>query len=460
MAKRIDKKLPVTGAQKLQSFQDDSLFRKLIENSYSGVSLLNKDLQIIYRSPSAERISGWNLHDRLENTFYELTHPSHRQMVKETMEKVFSSPAVPVPCTFRSKHYKGYYIWLECTFDNMLHDTDINAIVCNFRDVTQQKETEEHLQQVERDTILESIADAFFAVDKNWTVTYWNKVAEKVLSKTKKEMLGKNLWEVFSDAVNSKSYIKYNQAIRTKKAVHFEDYYEPLKKWYEISAYPSATALSVYFKDITDRKLSEMMLIASEKKYSELFNLSPLPMWVFDQNTLKFLDVNMAAIKNYGFTHDEFLSMTIMDIRPEDDITALQQAIYSARKKHNFMRHGIYRHKKKNGEIIQVDILSNSLSYRGKNAKVVIANDVTQRLTYIKAIEDQNEKLHEISWIQSHIVRAPLSRIMGLVPLINEAKNISQETATMLRYLLASANELDEAIKSITDKTTRADYNI
>ena len=124
------------------------------------------------------------------------------------------------------------------------------------------------------------------------------------------------------------------------------------------------------------------------------------------------------------------------------------------------MHHGIYRHKKKNGEIIQVDILSNNLSYRGKKAKVVIANDVTQRLKYIEAIEEQNEKLHQISWIQSHIVRAPLSRIMGLVPLINEVKNISPETATMLRYLLASANELDEAIKSITDKTTRADYNI
>ncbi|MDB5129734.1 PAS domain S-box protein [Mucilaginibacter sp.] len=460
MAKRIDKKLPVTGADKLQGFLDDSLFRKLIENSYSGVSLLNKDLQIIYRSPSAERIGGWNLNDRLENTFYELTYPSDRQMVKEAMEKVFSSPAVPVTCTFRSKHYKGYYIWLECTFDNMLHDTDINAIVCNFRDVTGQKNAEEHLQQVERDTILESIADAFFAVDKNWTVTYWNKTAEKVLSKTKEEILNKNLWEVFSDSINSKSYVKYHEAIETQKAVHFEDYYEPLKKWYEISAYPSPTSLSVYFKDITDRKSSEILLIASEKKYSELFNLSPLPMWVFDQSSLKFLDVNMAAIKNYGFTRDEFLSMSVMDIRPEEDIAALQQALHSAKKKHHFMHHGIYRHKKKNGEIIQVDILSNTLSYRGKNAKVVIANDVTQRLKYIKAIEEQNEKLHEISWIQSHIVRAPLSRIMGLVPLINDAKNVSPETATMLQYLLASANELDEAIKSITDKTTKADYNI
>lgn len=460
MAKRIDKKLPVTGAEKLQNFQNDSLFRKLIENSYSGVSLLNKDLQNIYRSPSAERIGGWNLNDRLENTFYELTHPSDREMVKETMEKVFSSPAVPIPCTFRSKHYKGYYIWLECTFDNMLHDTDINAIVCNFRDVTQQKEAEEHLQQIERDTILESIADAFLAVDKNWTVTYWNKVAEKVLCKTKAEVLNKNLWEVFSESVGSKSYMKYHQAIKTKKAVHFEDYYEPLKKWYEISAYPSATALSVYFKDITDRKLSEMLLIASEKKYSELFNLSPLPMWVFDQNTLKFLDVNLAAIKNYGFTRDEFLSMAVTDIRPEDDIAALEQAMQNAKRKRHFMHHGIYRHKKKNGEIIQVDILSNNLSYRGKKAKVVIANDVTQRLKYIEAIEEQNEKLHQISWIQSHIVRAPLSRIMGLVPLINDAKNVSPETATMLKYLLASANELDEAIRSITDKTTKADYNV
>ena len=112
----------------------------------------------------------------------------------------------------------------------------------------------------ERNTILESIDDAFFAVDKNWTVTYWNNMAEKVLGTLKADILNKNLWSVFSGSVESESYKRYNKAIRTNHATHFEDYYPPLDKWYEISAYPSAAGLSVYFKDITERKSSENRL--------------------------------------------------------------------------------------------------------------------------------------------------------------------------------------------------------
>ena len=111
-----------------------------------------------------------------------------------------------------------------------------------------------------KNTILESIDDAFFAVDKNWTVTYWNKQAEKVLGKAKNEMLDHNFWEVYSDRIDSESYINYHQAIENKQSVHFEDYYAALNKWYEVSAYPSGNGLSVYFKDVTDRKLSDIRL--------------------------------------------------------------------------------------------------------------------------------------------------------------------------------------------------------
>lgn len=112
----------------------------------------------------------------------------------------------------------------------------------------------------ERNTILESIDDAFFAVDKDWVVTYWNNTAEEVLKTPKAAIINKNLWEVFATAVGSQSYKCYHEAIQTQRALHFEDFYPPLDKWYEISAYPSAAGLSVYFKDITERKTSEARL--------------------------------------------------------------------------------------------------------------------------------------------------------------------------------------------------------
>jgi PAS domain S-box-containing protein len=207
------------------------------------------------------------------------------------------------------------------------------------------------------------------------------------------------------------------------------------------------------FKSIiysSERKNVALALEESKKQYSELFHLSPQPMYVTELWSLKFLDVNEAFIKHYGYTREELPLMDIRDIRPVKEIPALEMALLNDSEDHTKSL-GIFKHLKKNGEIIQVDIQSNFIHYKGKKAKVTIATDVTERLNYIKAIEAQNEKLREISWIQSHIVRAPLARILGLIQVFKDTRHDSKEKEQMLQYLLLSANELDEVIMNITD---------
>jgi len=114
-------------------------------------------------------------------------------------------------------------------------------------------------------------------------------------------------------------------------------------------------------------------------------------------------------------------------------------------------------HQKKNGELMNVELQIAPILYKEKMVNIVIATDITERLRYIKAVEDQNERLKEISWIQSHIIRAPLSRIMGLVPLITETESPADKKQ-MLEYLMLSANELDKVIKDITDKAHTGDH--
>jgi PAS domain S-box-containing protein len=222
------------------------------------------------------------------------------------------------------------------------------------------------------------------------------------------------------------------------------------------------TSISLYKSIIynCERKKNIFELKQSEQKYSELFNLSPLPMYVFELGSLRFLDVNDAFIKGYGYTREEILLMNLREIRPAEEIPAFELSLLNDSPDKKNERLGIFKHKKKSGDIIYVDIQSNFIQYKGKSAKVTIANDVTERLNYIKAIEEQNEKLREISWIQSHIVRAPLSRIMGLIPLIKEANYCPAEKEKMLDYVIISANELDEIIRNITDKTVAANYKI
>jgi PAS domain S-box-containing protein len=203
----------------------------------------------------------------------------------------------------------------------------------------------------------------------------------------------------------------------------------------------------------SERKKTMLALEESQKQYSELFHLSPQPMWVSDLVSMKFLDVNKAAVEHYGYSVDEFLKMTVHDICLIDKTVKIKEKSIDRTVKNKLCQQKIFTHKKKNGEFIQVDIQSNVIEFKSGKAKVTLANDVTERLAYITAIETQNKKLIEISWIQSHLVRAPVARILGLIPLINDMEVNVEEKKEMLCYLLASVNELDELIKGITEKT-------
>ncbi|HEX9979297.1 MAG TPA: PAS domain S-box protein [Flavobacterium sp.] len=123
----------------------------------------------------------------------------------------------------------------------------------------------------------------------------------------------------------------------------------------------------------------------SEEKYRNLFEKSPLPKWIYDIETLKFLNVNDAAVRHYGYSKDEFLNMTILDIRPQEDYESLQNAIDEVRSNNAYKR-GSFRHIKKNGEIIDVEIESNETEFEGRLCRLVLSIDITDRLLSQKAL--------------------------------------------------------------------------
>ncbi len=106
-------------------------------------------------------------------------------------------------------------------------------------------------------TILESISDAFFALDRDWRFTYVNHRAELLLQRTREALIGRNVWEEFPGSPETIFYPQYHEAVATQKLVHFEDYYAPVATWFEVRVYPSQEGLAIYFHDITERKHAE-----------------------------------------------------------------------------------------------------------------------------------------------------------------------------------------------------------
>ena len=215
---------------------------------------------------------------------------------------------------------------------------------------------------------------------------------------------------------------------------------------------PSSLYKSIVYS--IERKKTLRTLEDSEKKYSDLFHLGPQPLWVFDLETLKFLFVNNAAINKYGYSKQEFFSMTILDIRREEERSEFEAYIRASIQRGDGRPQGIFKHRKKSGEIMFAELQSNTIQFDGKKATLVLAHDITERFEHIEAIEKQNEKLREIAWIQSHIVRAPLARAMGIAALIKELKNESPECSNLLGFLLESCTELDLIIRDIAQKAS------
>lgn len=118
--------------------------------------------------------------------------------------------------------------------------------------------------------ILESISDAFFALDQHWCFTYLNPQAEPLLQRKRQELLGKNIWDEFPEAVGTPFYQNYHQTLAEQVSIEFEEFYPPLNAWFAIHTYPAKDGISVYFQDITERKRAQQELQRQYQR-SQLF---------------------------------------------------------------------------------------------------------------------------------------------------------------------------------------------
>ena len=143
-----------------------------------------------------------------------------------------------------------------------------------------------------------------------------------------------------------------------------------------------------------ERQRAEVALRASEGRYRLLFEANPLPMWVFDRESLRFLAVNEAAIAHYGYSRAEFLSMTIKDIRPEAEVAALMENV--ARGSSALTNRGVWNHRLKDGSLIEVEITAHDIDFDGRDARLVLANDVTDRRRAEAEIANSERKFRMI----------------------------------------------------------------
>ncbi|MFO0887798.1 MAG: PAS domain S-box protein [Isosphaeraceae bacterium] len=158
----------------------------------------------------------------------------------------------------------------------------------------------------------------------------------------------------------------------------------------------SISGIVIFAEDITEQQRASRAIAESEARYRSLFEANPHPMWVYDLETLAFLAVNDAAVAHYGYPRDEFLAMTIADIRPDEDVPRLLENLRHSRDRTGMDLAGIWRHRRRDGSLIDVEITSHRMGYAGRDAELVLAHDVTERLRAEAALRASEERFRTV----------------------------------------------------------------
>jgi PAS domain S-box-containing protein len=388
--------------------EEDLFLKCLLEANVDGIIAFDREFRYTTWNRAMERISGVKREDVLGKCAFDLF-----SCLKQTGEDEYYIAALAgesvvaenrpyiIPQSGCKGFFDGYY--------SPRHDEEGNVVggVAIIRDVTDRKVAEASALDEHRRLAfhVENTPLAVIEWDQEFKVRRWSPAAQKLFGWKADEVLGKRYsdWEfVVPEDLDAVDMVgrRQNQGQELHNISRNRNYTKLGSilhcEWYNSALYTDAgklvSVLSLVL-DVTMATRIEDALRKSEAQYRLLFESNPQAMWVYDLATLRFLAVNDAAVRHYGYSRTEFLEMTIKDIRPPEDVQLLEKYLNSENAHPDA---GEWRHRKKDGSIINVDITANRLTFGGRPAEFVLVRDITERKKAEKALRISEDRYRDL----------------------------------------------------------------
>lgn len=334
----------------------EAKFRALAEKSSEGISLIGQDGKFSYTSPAAERIHGYSCSEVIGVWPKDHVHPDDWPELKRRTTAILDKPEAFTTLEYRIRHKKGHWVWVEAAVTNMFHESEVNSLIVNFRDISARKQVEKDVRASEQlhRSLVSALDEGIVMHDRHLAILTCNASAERILGLTHDQMAGKTsydpIWRTIREDGSDFLPETHPAAITLKNGkpcssvimgVHRPD---DSLVWISINSQPlfrqgesDPYAVVVSFTDITARKKVEAEIRASEERFSTMFHSNPCAMTLMTYPEGRIVNSNDAWLKAFGHTLEDVIGRTSAELqlwlRPEQ-----REKAYELLKKDGFIR--------------------------------------------------------------------------------------------------------------------------
>jgi len=447
----------------------EKYFKAILDNSPECIVLIDKDHRILAFNQTVSEVLYLYHNKKIkvgEYYFPDYVIESHRELYLEAFHSAINGKTFNVQNLTSSEHAS---FWFEYKMSPVYDGQDMLGVTLSAKNITQEKEAELKIIDISNKlrAILDNTDESITLLDLDYKILAINAVAlQNIIENTNIDydnLIGSDFRHFIPDTNNL--FYKYYPKAAKGQPSHVEISYQNAHGdiiWYQTAFHPvfnnqnEQIGVSIFARNITQTKKLQQSLQESEEKFSTISKILPIGL-IITNREFKVEYTNIAAKRMLGYPHTDWDNKYLYEIIENFKLNQnnqLQIETLNAQIKHPIFDQEKLTAITYNGK--KIDVLLSSIYFISNNKPqyTFVIQDISSINKKDHLISEQRSKLRDISWYQSHIVRAPLARILGLTHLLqDELTNNTEEISFILQALLDSSNELDQVIHKITQKT-------